>query len=452
MFGKRPITMWLMGAACLLHAIHFTPFLVAGDTFYVRASGSDSNTGRAPTSAFRTVQFAVQNCVKSGGGYTIYVGPGTYTERVRITSTISPTPASGAIALPNRIIGDTSGQLTGDVGGRVVISGGSTQFYGIEVNARNYWQFESLSFTSQTTAAFNLMNAAGLSVKKCQIKVGASTPYAIYSEAYNSTFTDNTIVFAAAFGHGIYLRCPTVGSYTVERNRIWMTGANYLSTAYRGTPSLPVTYGVYANVLNDAALMTISITNNVITDRHTGCFVFVDSLLPTTSATVSSNTIVGTTYPINATVSGAALGSLINNIVASCYYGGAADMPLGTVSGLLEFDTRVGFSSNALVQTGLITGLDPLFVSASSGNFGLSPGSPAIDAGAALTGPAIDLTGRARPADGNRDALALPDLGAVEYGAPSGLRITAWNQKDQRNVPRSKLPAVVPIKIGVPGS
>jgi pectin methylesterase-like acyl-CoA thioesterase len=58
----------------------------AQTTFYVRTGGSDSSDGLAAETAFRTVQKAVRSCGSTAGGYTIYVGPGTYLETVEIDS------------------------------------------------------------------------------------------------------------------------------------------------------------------------------------------------------------------------------------------------------------------------------------------------------------------------------------------------------------------------------
>lgn len=54
--------------------------------------------------------------------------------------------------------------------------------------------------------------------------------------------------------------------------------------------------------------------------------------------------------------------------------------------------------------------LDPLFVDPANDDYGLSPGSPAIDQGNQALAPARDYYGIARP------EFAPPDIGAVEYG------------------------------------
>jgi hypothetical protein len=64
--------------------------------------------------------------------------------------------------------------------------------------------------------------------------------------------------------------------------------------------------------------------------------------------------------------------------------------------------------------------VDPIFVDAEGGDFRLSAGSPAIDAGdPAAGGPALDLAGSARVRDGNGDGVARRDLGAFEYVPPA---------------------------------
>lgn len=56
----------------------------------------------------------------------------------------------------------------------------------------------------------------------------------------------------------------------------------------------------------------------------------------------------------------------------------------------------------------------PLFRNQATGDYRLSPGSPAIDAGTSLGAPATDFDGVTRPLDGNGDGTTTVDIGAFE--------------------------------------
>jgi len=83
-------------------------------TYYVRTSGSDTNNGLTPATAWRTVGKALGSSGITNGD-TVYVGPGIYRESLTVAlSTTTPNETF--------IIGDIYGAYTGDTAGEVRIT------------------------------------------------------------------------------------------------------------------------------------------------------------------------------------------------------------------------------------------------------------------------------------------------------------------------------------------
>ena len=81
-------------------------------TLFVRKNGNDKNAGTTPAKALQTLTAAVK---KLNPGSTLYVGPGTYQERLIVTG------ITGTADLPVQIVADRTGAHTGDAAGDVVI-------------------------------------------------------------------------------------------------------------------------------------------------------------------------------------------------------------------------------------------------------------------------------------------------------------------------------------------
>jgi hypothetical protein len=79
----------------------------------------------------------------------------------------------------------------------------------------------------------------------------------------------------------------------------------------------------------------------------------------------------------------------------------------------------LAFAGTCFDQTGMNGNIsaDPLFVNPSAGDYHLRPGSPSIDKGdnSAPNLPSTDLDGKLRIQDGNKDGVAIVDMGAYEF-------------------------------------
>ena len=85
-----------------------------GTTFYTRSTvGKDHYDGLSPETAWKTVNRAAREL---GPGDTLFIGPGLYREGVQLNS-------GGLPGQPLRILGDSSGKITGDPPGPVVMAG-----------------------------------------------------------------------------------------------------------------------------------------------------------------------------------------------------------------------------------------------------------------------------------------------------------------------------------------
>ncbi len=102
------------GSILLAVALALPSPAALGSTYYVRATvGDDTHDGRSPQTAW---QHFSKLAIAMHAGDTAYVGPGLYRDGIKIQN--SGTPQSRIT-----LIGDTTGQHTGDPPGAVMITG-----------------------------------------------------------------------------------------------------------------------------------------------------------------------------------------------------------------------------------------------------------------------------------------------------------------------------------------
>jgi hypothetical protein len=404
----------------LLH--HARPVL------YVRTNGSDSNSGRAPGLAFRTIQKAISEV--TAPGYTVHVGPGTYAQALLIGTGAGAAAVSGTVDEPNRIVADTSGAETGDDPGPVIISGNNRSISrGLFVSGRSNWHIEGFRFTGHGQTA--VQASGGVSVLDCEIDVPAN--YGIYTSGnVSSAVIGCTFNFDARSGHTVVMQLTNGGAATlrIEDNRMHNTGVSYLATGYRTVVPTSFSaantwrYGIYAYGANNPG-GSIAIRNNIISDKYVGIYGTSSSSGP---LIIANNTITGCSYTIYS--AGAPTGSVVsNNILSGSYYGlwGDGLIPIRAIC-----EHAITYDMNRLSRRNLpseIITSDPRLADPAAGIFALFQGSACIDAGSPDGAPANDIAGNTRPDDGDGDAVPAYDLGAMEEVIPRDrVRVVRWRE------------------------
>jgi len=171
---------------------------------YVRASGNDANGGTTPAAAWLTIGKAV-GASGMASGDTCYVGAGTYREVV--ATVLAPVAET-------RIIGDTTGQFTGDAGEVVLTaytagdSAAPSASATLTATSTNFYTWERFTFVSGTGTAATV-------------------------SATNWTFRDCTFIGKhGAYGFNLRIDVPTAGgvlNHLVDRCRFHGTRADAIA-------------------------------------------------------------------------------------------------------------------------------------------------------------------------------------------------------------------------------
>ncbi|MFK7759221.1 MAG: LamG-like jellyroll fold domain-containing protein [Phycisphaerales bacterium] len=407
-------------------------------TFYVRTRGSDSYDGKSPSTAFRTIQHAIDNCTQAGT--TVYVGPGTYTETIEIGTGGGANAVSGIEDYPTQLIADTQGEFTLDSPGAVVIDGLSSQSTAILASGIIDWVIDGFTIQNFTTYGIQA-SSAGLSVLNCLIEVPGS--FAIYATATGDfVVADCEFVRTTDSRHLVWitpLNTTESTSVTITRNDGTFKGELYgsynLSNGFNYNSYIQnlnfYSYGIIVYAWSTAMIDTIEISNNQLSDFYLPiyCVAYTSNGY---ESRIQNNTVTESLYTIYTYTQSGGTDYILNNIIDNSYYGLLAYTRNGgtqSISGLMEHAITYDMSRLARpYQSGILTS-SPIFTDPQLGDFSLRGRSEAIDAGSTLFALPTDIDGNPRPVDGDEDEIAAIDLGAYEIVTePIKLRMVQWRE------------------------
>jgi hypothetical protein len=416
-------TRWLAGATLFLAAIGAPRSAHAGDWYVDARSGSNSNDGSSPATAWRTITHALGSiAAQPPGADKLFVAPGVYDPvlgevfplhprpRLRIVGTQgsaqtilegSPSHVLSFDAIGVDVFDAESGveglTLRGSSSGiEVKASAGSSSpairdlvvqdmtGAGVVVNAATgrltsastYPSFERVvverchaGFLVTTASTGWLTSSAGLTLTDCVVR--AST-------------TDGIRLSTASHTGGIGL--------SMQRCRIVENGGNGLTSDNRGDLTgigVTATACLFARNLGSGA------------HGYNGSVIYASGLFRFRDCTFGGNALAG----IRAV---SRQHTQLNNTILA---GNGDDLDLDSAPDAFWSNSADG----DLLAFATCMAADPLFVAPSSGDFRLRFGSPCIDAGEPARDGVLDLLLHVRPIDGDLDTQAAGDMGAFEF-------------------------------------
>lgn len=417
----------------------------AATTWYVNASsGNDANDCLTPGTACATIAAAI---LKASGGDTIEIAAGTYHEHdIQIYKELTltgagrkntivdaggngrlfrigvPTTLSG-LTLKNGQTPDTGSSFTR--GGGAILATDDLTLQQVRLLDNHAGGSGGAIFNSGTLL---LENSQVLS-NTAQDGGGGIFNYSLGDiTVINSILAYNTASASGIGGGGVYAGGH---SLTIQNSTLAYNSATYLGGGLDINLNGPTVLdgvtltgnqsvggaGLFAS--SGALTMTNStISGNIASNDYGGIYVSgPNTNLYLQNSTIAYNTRTNTSgsgtngvmIGNNATV------SMVNTILAFNQERNCSSFsPPTSLGHNLSSDSNCG-----LTQTGDQPGVDPL-LGALADNGGLVkthallPGSPAIDTGDNSQCPALDARGIPRPFDGDGDATAVCDIGAVE--------------------------------------
>jgi hypothetical protein len=375
--------------------------------YYVSVSGSDSNSGSS-SSPWLTINHA-SNAISAGSQpVVIHVAPGNYN---LTSSTCIKTTVSGSSAAPITFISDQRW------GAKVIGSSGCLHQWYVTGNYINIWGFDFTGIQTSSNLDSTIIDSEG---GVGHVDIG-------YNYIHNLPYGFGASIIMEPWGNGNYSGAPCSVHDNVIHDIAYNSGAtfnNYGMYIACGANSY-----VYNNLIYNQGSIGIHLW-------HAANKVYIYNNTISSNNSISNDSSIGILVGTGdgGAVSGAYF-NVSNNIVVNSHYGimaesgsGASISTSSVFQNNLIYNNAIDWYYNKSGSTGTlqaggfsVTGVvkaNPLFVSASSGDYHLSSGSPAIDSGISSGAPATDLELNARP---NGTAV---DRGAYEFGSGAAPAIT----------------------------
>ncbi|MGI8475028.1 MAG: right-handed parallel beta-helix repeat-containing protein [Thermomicrobiales bacterium] len=395
-------------------------------TYYVDANAASGGSGSV-SAPWRLIQ---QAAAVTAPGDTVLIAPGSYVGPVTIDR-------SGSAGSP------VTFRATGP---GVVVEGSGAGRDAIFVTYADYDTLDGVGVRHATRAGVRVDSSAHVTIERGTF--ADNGVWGIFTDVSDDLLIQGNDVSGSVEQHGIYTSNsgdrPVVRGNTIHGNHAAGLHMNAdLSQGGDGVISgaLVADNVIYDNGVARGAAINMDgveysvVRNNLLYGNHaSGIAVFQqDGAICSRNNSILNNTIVMATdsrwaVTINAPDPSACTGNILADNILFTAHSWRGSISLG--GGMTGFasdhnvvmdrfsvddgDTRLGLAGwRALGHdaASIIATPAQLFIDSGNGDFHLKPGSPAIDAGATLTGVTDDLDGIARPRG------SAYDIGAYESGS-----------------------------------